>query len=235
MKRVLVALLLMLLAPAAAATGGTPTDGTAPDATVPTTDATGCAPPCGEINPRLIITFEDLDREAMDLEKGDSVTFQGTITLWADADDEGYVPPDPQEPIVIQFAYPRLPTWASMTADPGQIELDPACATCFTVEDESSQAKIHYASTHAINLTIEIVDTPEKTTGYDYGKLQLFAKSTESGIWNPGYGIKEVRVQAADEALDAQSTEDTDTVPGIGLAGATVALLVAAGAVARRD
>ncbi len=229
MKRVLAAILLMLLAPAATAQGGTTAD------TATTADATECAPPCGEINPRLIFNFEDLDREALNLDKGESVTFQGTITLWADADDEGYVPPDPQEPIVIQFAYPRLPTWASMTAEPSQIELDPACGTCFAVEGETSQPKVHYESAHAINLTIEILDTPEKTTGYDYGKLQLFAKSTESGIWNPGYGIKEVRIQAGDQALDAQSTEDPDAVPGIGLAGATVAMLVAAAAVARRD
>ncbi len=231
MKRALVAIALMLLAPAAAIPGASAVQGTATS-----TGSADCAPPCGEINPRIIFDFKDLEREALDLDQGDSVTFQGTVTLWADADDEGYVPPDPQEPIVIQFAYPRLPSWAKMTVDPGQIELQPGCPTCFTVEGETTQPKIHYESRHAINLTIEIVGPPEKTTGYDYGKLQLFAKSTESGIWNPGYGIKEVRIQAGgNESLASQSTEDPDGVPGLGLAGATVAMIVAAAAMARRD
>lgn len=230
MKRAVVAILLMLLVPAAAALGGAGADqGT------PTSDTSSCAPPCGEINPRLIFDFEDLPREPIDLDKGDSVTFQGTLTLWADADDEGYVPPDPQEPIVIRFAFPRLPIWAQMTVEPNEIPIDTVCPTCFTVEGDPSQPKTHYASTHPINLTIEVLDTPERTTGYDYGKLQLFAKSTESGIWNPGYGIKEVRVQAGDQALDAQSTEDANGVPGAGLAGALAALAVGAAALAGRD
>ena len=42
----------------------------------------------------------------------------------------------------------------------------------------------------------------QETPGYEYGKLQLFAKSSESGIWNPGYGIKEVRIQAGDTTVE---------------------------------
>lgn len=229
MNRALVAILLMLLTPMATAQGGSAVDDAAT-----TSEAVGCAPPCGEINPRIIFDFKDLEREALDLSKGESTTFQGTVTLWADADDEGYVPPDPQEPIVIQFAYPRLPPWASMTVEPSQIDLQPACPTCFAVEGETTQPKVHYESQHPINLTIEVLDTPQKTTGYDYGKLQLFAKSTESGIWNPGYGIKEVRIQAGDQALDAQSTEDPSGVPGVGLAGALIGVVGAAALVARR-
>lgn len=185
-----------------------------------------CAPPCGEINPRLMVEFPDLSDETVPLEKGESKTFEGTLTFWADTDDEGYSPRDPSEPITVSFSFPRLPAWAEMSVEPTQIEVPVnTCAQCFKVNtDDPSRPAVHWAFSAPVEMTVTAVDTPETTPGYDYGKLQLFAKSSESGIYNPGYGIREVRVTAAGGDTLEQTSTDESTVPGPGGLAAVAAL-----------
>ncbi|MDX1611014.1 MAG: hypothetical protein R3185_01510 [Candidatus Thermoplasmatota archaeon] len=196
-----------------------------------------CAPPCGEINPRLLFSFDELTRDPQALAPGQSATYQGTLTFWFDADDEGYVPQDPQQPITVQFSFPRLPTWAKMSVEPSTIDVDLACATCFTTDTEDpTTPTLHYEQTFDVTLTVEVTGPPEKTPGYDYGKLQLFAKSTESGIYNPGYGIKEVRIQAGPGAdLEPNSTLDAPAAGPLALLAALGATALAAARLARRD
>lgn len=205
----------------------------------PSVDAEACAPPCGEINPRLMFSFPELEDKRIQLEQGDAVTFSGKITFWADTDDEGYSPRDPQQAIEIRFSFPRLPPWAQMSVEPSQIEVPVnTCPQCFkpATEDPSSP-EAHWAFSTGINLTVEAVEDPEVTPGYDYGKLQLFAKSTESGIYNPGYGIREVRVDpGADEDLSTSSTDENGAPgPSVLVASAVLATVAAAAAIRRDD
>lgn len=197
--------------------------------------ASSCAPPCGEINPRILFEFEELTRDPVDTSAGDQIVFDGTVTYWFDADDEGYVPPDPQTPIVIQFTFPRMPAWAQMSIEPATIEVETiACPECPQASaDDPTRPQLHWEYTEPVTMTIDVLDVPEPTPGYDYGKLQVFAKSTESGIYNPGYGIREVRI-ATDGALEANSLgDDGNGVPGpsalallstLGISAAVVAL-----------
>lgn len=186
-----------------------------------------CSPPCGEINPRITFTFPDLGDEPIDLQAGESATFQGEVVYWTDTDDEGHAPHNPSEDIVIRFSFPRLPTWASMSVSPNEVTVPVStCPDCFQAETGSSNPTTHYEYRQQIELTVTAEDTPKATTGYEYGKLQLFAKSTESGIYNPGYGIREVQVTpGAGEELASQSTDDAAGVPGVGalVAAATLA------------
>lgn len=187
-----------------------------------------CSPPCGEINPRILFEFPKLSDEPIDLAKGESKTFEGTVGYWTDTDDEGHAPRDPSQPITIQFSFPRLPQWAEMAIEPKQIQVPVnSCADCFKTSTDGSQPTAHFQYTQAINLTVKATGSPQATTGYDYGKLQLFAKSTESGIYNPGYGIREVKVTpGTGDDLQSQSTEGDNPVPS---AGAIAALATVAG------
>lgn len=195
---------------------------------------TDCSPPCGEINPRITFEFPDVGDEEIDLSEGESVTFQGEVVYWTDADDEGHAPSDPSEEIVIRFSFPRLPTWATMSVEPNEINVPVnTCPQCFQTDTESSRPDTNFEYREEIELTITAEEPPEATTGYDYGKLQLFAKSTESGIYNPGYGIREVRVMT-DEDLEQQSTEDGLDVPGASALASIAAVALAAIAVRRR-
>jgi len=226
MRRALVPLVVIaLVAPAAstlAAPATQPVDGSMRD----------CSPPCGEINPRILFDFEDLDKDPIALENGESTTFQGEVTFWTDTDDETHAPANPDEPIVISFSFPRLPAWAQMSIEPTSVEVPVnSCAECFQTGDDGT---VHFAYSTPIELTVEAVDTPEVTTGYEYGKLQVFAKSTESTIYNPGYGIREVRVQPGQaDDLEAQSSDEGEpsAVPG---AGALAAIAATAAALALR-
>lgn len=203
---------------------------------VDTSEATdaACSPPCGEINPRITFTFPDMGEEPIQLQEGESVTFDGEVVYWTDTDDEGHAPHDPTEDIVIRFSFPRLPTWASMEVEPTEILVPvSSCPQCFETDADSDRPDTNYEYTEELQLTLTAEDPPEATTGYDYGKLQLFAKSTESGIYNPGYGIREVRVMPG-EGLDTQSTDDASPVPGAGALAALATLAAAAIAVRRR-
>jgi hypothetical protein len=194
-----------------------------------------CSPPCGEINPRISFAFPERGDEPIELAPGESKTFEGEVVFWTDTDDEGHAPSDPTQDIVIRFSFPRLPTWASMSVEPTEVTVPvDTCPDCFQTDAASDRPATHYEYREPIKLTVTADETPEATTGYDYGKLQLFAKSTESGIYNPGYGIREVRVQpGAGEDLDAQRTDDAAGVPAAG-ALAAAALAAAALAIRRR-
>jgi hypothetical protein len=194
-----------------------------------------CAPPCGEINPRITFEFEDLGDEPIELAEGESRTFSGEVVYWTDTDDEGHAPNDPTQDIVIRFSFPRLPTWASMSVNPTEVSVPVStCPDCFQTDADGSQPSTHYEYRQSIELTVTAEEPPEATTGYEYGKLQLFAKSTESGIYNPGYGIREVRVvPGASEDLEANSADEASAVPGAG-ALAALATLGAAAVAARR-
>lgn len=195
-----------------------------------------CAPPCGEINPRIMFEFPELGEEPIDLAEGESKTFEGQVYYWTDTDDEGYAPRDPSQEIVIQFSFPRLPSWAEMSVEPTEIQVPVnTCAQCFKTTADGTRPTAHFEYSEPITLTVTANEAPQATTGYDYGKLQLFAKSTESAIYNPGYGIREVRVNpGAGQAIDQQSTDDPMGVPGPGALAALAALGAAAVAVRRR-
>jgi hypothetical protein len=196
-----------------------------------------CAPPCGEINPRISFSFPELDDKTIDLQKGESKTFEGTVTYWTQTDDEGYAPRDPQQPVMLQFSYPRLPAWAAMSAEPSQLEVPVnTCPQCFVVSDDDSRSDVYWEYKTNVTLTVEALEPPEATPGYDTGELQLFAMSTESGIYNPGYGIQEVSVNPAGDALEEQSSDgDGATVPGPGPVAALAALAGLAALVRRRS
>lgn len=210
------------------AAGITDSDGATADA--------DCSPPCGEINPRIVFEFPDLGDKPIELSEGESKTFEGEVVYWTDTDDEGHAPRDPSQDIVIRFSFPQLPSWASMKVEPNEVTVPVnTCPDCFKTAADGTRPTAHYEYREPITLTVTAKEAPQATTGYDYGKLQLFAKSTESAIYNPGYGIREVRVNpgTSSDELASQSTDDPNGVPGAG-AIAAIAALAAAGLAARR-
>lgn len=197
---------------------------------------TDCGPPCGEINPRISFEFPEMPEDPINLTEGESRTFSGEVVYWTDTDDEGHAPNDPTQDIVIRFSFPRLPTWASMSVSPNEVTVPvSSCPDCFQTDTDSSRPAANFEYREPIELTVTAEEPPKATTGYDYGKLQLFSKSTESGIYNPGYGIREVRVTpGAGEDLEAQSSEDASPVPSAGAISALAALAAVAIAARRR-
>lgn len=228
MRGALVTLIALAMFATPAAAAATPADEPVDEAA-----SSSCAPPCGEINPRITFTFDELDGP-IDLSEGESKSFTGEVTYWTDTDDEGHAPRDPQAPIVMSFSFPRLPAWASMSAEPSQIEVPVnQCPQCFQTEEGDQRPEAHFEHTTEITITVEAIAPPEATPGYDTGELQLFAQSTESGIYNPGYGIQEVSVIPANDTELETSSTGLSGVPAPGPAALALVGLAAA-LIARR-
>ncbi|HUR69931.1 MAG TPA: hypothetical protein VM370_11855 [Candidatus Thermoplasmatota archaeon] len=162
-----------------------------PLAAAPLADA--CAVPCGRIYPLILIQV-DGDATMWNLTHEAPVTIDATLTYKFDMVNEGYTVATPNEPVEIRFEYPRLPDWAQIRVEPEVIPVDvnnPTYAQPETSEPTNPQAQ--YVYTVPIQITLTLLGQPVLKDGYDYAKLLVFAKSSESGLYQSGYGIKELR------------------------------------------
>lgn len=156
--------------------------------------AQACAVPCGRIYP-LITIQPDLPQEMWDMSSGETLTIPATLRYKFDMTQEGYTVPAPNEPIEIRFEFPRLPDWAEIKVEPEVVPIDVANPLFVKPNNEEpTNPQAQYEFTAPITITANVVGQPVLKDGYDYGKLLVFAKSSESGLYQAGYGIKEMRV-----------------------------------------
>ena len=159
---------------------------------LPTVDA--CAVPCGRIYPIITIALEG-DQPTWPLVASAPTEIAATLTYRFDMMNEGYTAATPNEPIDIRFEYPRKPDWAEIAVEPEVVRVDVTNPT-YVVPDVSNPAspQAQYVFTVPITIRISLVGQAILRDGYDFHKLLVFAKSSESGLYQSGYGIKEIRV-----------------------------------------
>ncbi|HVM44723.1 MAG TPA: hypothetical protein VM582_02215, partial [Candidatus Thermoplasmatota archaeon] len=153
-----------------------------------------CAVPCGRIYPIILIQLEG-DQPTWPLARGEPLVLPAVLTYKFDMMNEGYTAATPNEPIDIRFEYPRKPAWAEMAVEPEVIRVDvtdPRYVKPDLAEPTNPQAS--YVFSVPIEIRISLVGQPVLKDGYDHHKLLVFAKSSESGLYQSGYGIKEIRV-----------------------------------------
>lgn len=149
--------------------------------------------PCGRIYPVILIKIPDQE-PVYDVEVGVPLVLDATLTFTFDMDAEGYTVTGPNEQIVIHFEYPRKPRWADIAVEPPQIVVPVEDPRYVQPSTEAGGAQAQFVFTVPIQITATVTGQAILRDGYDYAKLLVFAKSSESGLYQSGYGIKEVRI-----------------------------------------
>ena len=181
--------------------------------------------PCGRIYPLILITVED-KAATYPLAPGKTVDVDALLTYKFSMTNEGYTAATPNEPIVIRFEYPRKPGWADIKVEPDVIHVDVANPTMVKPDlSTPTTPQAEYEFTIPIKVSLTLTGQAILRDGYDYHKLLIFAKSSESGLYQSGYGIKEFRVipEGAIHESDVAGTKDVFTatpLPALTLAPA---------------
>lgn len=159
--------------------------------------------PCGYINPIITIDLEGVSGQTFETRAGQALKFTGSITYTFDASQEGFTAPNPGETIVITFEFPRRPQWSDITVEPKSIEVPILPQYFETDPSDPENVRIVYRFTSP--LSVEVVErepptlAPERPTV----KATIFAKSTESGFYKSGYGLKQFKLKPLDAAFAA--------------------------------
>ncbi len=187
----LVAAVLLLLLPASALAGLAPPIprgvGPAPPA------GAACSIPCGYIYPLIIIAVEN-GGDVRPLAPGRPLTVPATLTFRFDVMNEGFTIPNPNEPIILTFEFPRKPDWVDVAVEPARMEIPIQPQYIQPDATDPSNLKAYYVYTTEISIAIALTGQAVLKDGYEFAKLLVFAKSSESGLYKAGYGIKEFKV-----------------------------------------
>lgn len=152
--------------------------------------------PCGRIYPIILLQSEAKPGTAYDVAAMGTLTVDLALTFTFDAAKDGYTPTAPNEPIFVSFEFPRKPAWAEIAVEPARLEIPVNDPTKFQPDPANpSDPKVVYLFTAALTAKVTLTGQPILKDGLDYHKLLVFAKSTESGIFQSGYGIKEIRIR----------------------------------------
>ncbi len=180
-------------------------------ATADTGSSSKCSIPCGYIYPLITIEPHD-DQDVRDLPRSGNVTVDATLTWKFDMDQEGFTLNDPTKPIEIVFEFPRKPAWAGMSVEPSKIEVPISPQYVEPETDDPSEPGATYRYTHDITITLGQRSQAVLPPGEDTTKLLVFAKSSESGLYKPSYGIKQLAVQPEDPIHRAEEGSAVDAV-----------------------
>ena len=208
--RVPLVLLLLLVAPLSVLAPTASACVSGPSGGLPGASA-NAAIPCGRIYPLILITTEAKTGTLYDLDRGAPLVVDALLTFTFDAAKDGYTPAAPNEPITISFEFPRKPAWAEMAVEPARVDVPVNDPTKFKADPaDPANPKLTFEFSVPIQVAITLTGQPVLKDGLDYHKLLVFAKSSESGIFQSGYGIKEFRVvpEGALHEADVAGTRD---------------------------
>lgn len=186
--------------------------------------AEACASvPCGRIYPNILLQFPEGAPREFDVRIGVPLEIEATLTYRFDMQNDGYTVAAPNEPVFVTFEFPRKPGWADLKVEPEKLEVPVNDPRYFQATPDANAPQLHYVWTAPIKITATVTGQAVLKDGYDYGKLLVFAKSSESGLYQSGYGIKEVRVvpEGALHESDVAGLRDTfaaQPLPAVALA-----------------
>ena len=193
-----------------------------PPASAACRDALGV--PCGRIYPIILISTDDKSAQ-FNLSADHPLDVSATITFRFDMVNEGYTATQPNDQITMTFEFPRKPAWVDMSVEPDKLVVDTANPTDVqpdTSDPTNPQASYVWTTKVKIHAALNGAQ-PVLRDGLDYAKLLVFAKSTESGLYQAGYGIKELRVIPAGAVHDADVAGQKDSFTATPLANFTLA------------
>lgn len=178
--------------------------------------AGACSVPCGRIYPTILIQLGDGSGGAppvFDARSGEPLVVEATLTYRFDMQNDGYTVASPNEPVRISFEFPRKPAWVEMKVEPESLEVPVNDPRFVQADPNPSAPQLHYVWSTKIKVTALVTGQAILRDGFDYAKLLVFAKSTESGLYQAGYGIKELRVapEGALHESDVASARDAFT------------------------
>ncbi|MFA5861062.1 MAG: hypothetical protein WDA16_05145 [Candidatus Thermoplasmatota archaeon] len=184
--------------------------------------ATACSVPCGRIYPVLLIAAVEGAPKQFDLKQGVTLDVPLTVTYRFDAINDGYSVVPPTDSVKISFEYPRKPAWVDLKVEPETIPVDVNNPTYLTPGPDPNAPTATFSFTAKITVHATLTGQAVLRDGFDYAKLLVFAKSTESGLYQAGYGIKEVRVrpEGAVHESDVAGAKDvfkTEALPALDL------------------
>lgn len=173
--------------------------------------AAACGVPCGRIYPVILLAAAEGAPKEFEMKAGTTLDVPATITYRFDAVNDGYSVVPPTDAVTISFEYPRKPAWVDLKVEPETIPVDVNNPTFMTPGTDPNAPSATYSYTAKITIHATLNGArPVLRDGFDYAKLLIFAKSTESGLYQAGYGIKELRVkpQGAVHESDVAGSRD---------------------------
>lgn len=150
--------------------------------------------PCGRIYPTILLGAPEGAPNLWPVSNALPLAVELTLTYRFDAVNDGYSAASPNDPITITFEFPRKPTWVDMHVEPESVVVDVNNPTRVTPPADPNAPQAFYNFETKIKVTASLVGQPVLRDGFDYAKLLVFAKSSENGLYQSGYGIKELRV-----------------------------------------
>lgn len=160
----------------------------------PTAEAcSAAAVPCGRIYPQIYMRIAD-QAPVYDLASAAPLVLEAELEFKFDMMNEGYTVPSPNEPVVVSFEFPRKPKWAEIAVEPERITIPVHDPTFIQADPTAQPPSAWFVYTTTIQITATLTGQAILRDGFDYHKLLVFAKSSESGLYQSGYGIKEIRV-----------------------------------------
>lgn len=155
------------------------------------TDCSGV--PCGYISPIIIIDLETNDATLSPGE--DSVEIPGTVTYKWDVDNEGFGAWEPDDPPEVTLRFTRKPGWISASVEPARFGVEMSPEHLSVDESNPTQPDSTYSYSQEITVTLAKNDQPIiAEEGFEEASMGLYARSSESGLYKPGYGFREIRV-----------------------------------------
>lgn len=156
--------------------------------------------PCGAIYPRVLIEANTTEPRSLDA-RGYSI--EATLAFEFDPMAEGLALDDPRNPIFVTFEFPRKPAWASLSVEPKEVPVPIQPQHLQADPSDPQNPRAPYRYTAPITITVAATSRAVLPDGADFARLYVFAKSTESGLYKPGYGIRELKVAPIDPLHEA--------------------------------
>lgn len=186
------------------------------------TACTAAGVPCGRIYPQILIRIPD-QQPVYNVTMDEPLVLDAELVFTFDMDAEGYTVPTPNEEISIGFEFPRKPKWEELAVDPPRIAVPVGDPRYVTTDTSSGSPQAQFVYRTPITITATQVGQGVLKDGYDYAKLLVFAKSTESGLYQAGYGIKEIRVAPEGALHESDLAGSRDVFTAVPLAPLDVA------------
>lgn len=153
------------------------------------------AVPCGRIYPIILLSAgEGAPQGPQPMTMGVPLETELTLTYKFDAMNDGYTVAAPNEPVIVTFEFPRKPAWVDLKVEPERVDIPVNDPTLITPTPDTTAPQAWYEYSTTIKVSATLTGQAVLRDGYDFAKLLVFAKSTESGLYQAGYGIKEIRV-----------------------------------------
>lgn len=156
--------------------------------------------PCGYVYPRLLFDLGERGT-TYTLTSQAPVLLEGSLTFTWDITAEGMALQNPTIPIVVSFDFPRKPDWLDVSVDPPELEI-PISPQYLQPSQTAAGPQLVYSYTAPIAVTARLTATPTVDPELP-PSLRILAQSTESGLYKPGFGVRDLPLALPEAIVQA--------------------------------